>query len=172
MKIIPRLIILFSILAAGTLLDQMTKAIAKEKLSSGETYSYFFDSLKIQYSENTGAFLSIGENLPDTAGFIFLTILPAVFLVLLFIYLVFSKNISAVNVTAFSLILTGGINNIIIGRLFNGRRVIDFMSFGFGPYFRFTGILNFADMYVTAGFIIIVLLVLTDRKKDTLLKKD
>ncbi len=164
MKLIPRLIILFSILAAGTALDRVTKAIAKEKLSGGQTYSYLFDTLRIQYSENSGAFLSMGENLPPVAGFILLGLLPAAFLIILFIYIILSKKITAGQATAFSLILTGGMNNVVIDRFFNNRRVIDFLNMGIGPVFR-TGILNFADMYVTAGFIIIVLLVYIDSRK-------
>ncbi len=155
--------VLFCILIAGSVLDHVTKSAAFNSLPRNETYSYLFDTFRIQYSENSGAFLSMGESLPPAAGFILLTLLPALFLVILFIYIIFSKKINASLTIAFSLILAGGSNNIF-DRIISGRRVIDFMNWGIGPYFR-TGILNFADMYITAGFIMLVILVFIDERK-------
>jgi signal peptidase II len=163
MNFYKKITLLLLILIAGSFVDHLTKYIAKKDLSSGRTYSFLFDTFRLQYSENTGAFLSMGENLPPTVGLVVLTLLPAFFLIILFVYIIFSTKITAGQATAFSLILTGGVNNIY-DRIFNNRHVIDFMNWGIGPYIRLTGIINFADMYVTAGFIIIIILVFMDRR--------
>jgi signal peptidase II len=162
MRLLYRIIILFIILSAGYIIDHATKAAAKEKLSDGQAYSYFFDTFRIQYSENTGAFLSLGEKLTGEAGFIILTFLPAVFLVLLFFYVLFSKKMPVSQVVAFTLIFTGGASNIV-DRFTAGRHVIDFMNLGIGPYLR-TGIFNFADLYIMAGFFILIILMFMENK--------
>ncbi len=167
MRLIYRIVILFIILSAGYIVDHATKAEAKEKLSGGMSFSYFFDTFRLQYSENTGAFLSLGEKLPKEAGFIMLTLLPALFLLLLFFYVLFSKKMPASQVIAFALIFTGGASNIT-DRFIAGRHVIDFMNLGIGPYLR-TGIFNFADLYIMAGFFILIILMFMeskDKKKE------
>ncbi len=167
MRLITKIAILAAILAGGYIADHATKAWAKEKLSGGQSYSYFYDTFRIQYSENTGAFLSLGEKLPKGIGFVLLTFVPAVFLILLLFYIVLSKKIPLSQVLAFSLIFTGGASNIS-DRFVAGRHVIDFMNMGIGPYIR-TGIFNFADLYIMAGFfILIILMFLEDKNKKKL----
>lgn len=166
MKLMSRLILLIGILAAGTVLDQGTKILAKQKLSGGQTYSYFFDSFRLQYSENRGAFLSMFDNIPDPMGSILLAFVPSVILILLLIYMIMSKKMTPLYFTALALIFTCGVNNVF-GRIVNHRMVVDFMSFSIGPFFRFTGILNFADMYGTAGVIILFLTAVFERKAHT-----
>ncbi|MGA2143007.1 MAG: signal peptidase II, partial [Brevinematales bacterium] len=137
MKLIPRLMLLIGILASGTVLDQGTKMLAKQKLSGGQSYSYFFDSFRLQYSENRGAFLSMFDNIPDPMGSIVLAFVPSVILILLLIYMIASKKMTSVYFIALALIFTCGVNNVF-GRIVNHRMVIDFMSFSVGPFFRFT----------------------------------
>lgn len=45
--------------------DQATKAIAKEHLPRNEALSFAHDTVRLQYAENRGVFLSIGASLPD-----------------------------------------------------------------------------------------------------------
>ncbi len=163
MKLLPRLILLLSILAAGTLADQTTKSLAREKLIPGKTASYLFDTIRLVYTENSGAFGSLGQNLPDIGRFIILTVAPAFILIILLIYIILSNKITPVQTAAFSMILTGGANNIY-NRVFDNC-VIDFLNVGIGPVIR-TFIFNIADMLITFGFIIVILLVLFEKKGD------
>lgn len=131
--------------------DRVTKDLAKEHLKDKAEYSYFHDSFRLQYVENTGAAMSMADGLSRTAAFWLLAILPLAFLVYLFVYAVRrSGKMPFGKLFAFSLIFAGGIGNIIDRLLFD-RHVTDFMNLGI-LNLR-TGIFNFADVWVTSGVI-------------------
>ncbi len=44
--------------------DQVTKKLAKSHLMDQEPASYFHDTFRLEYVENTGAALSLGAGLP------------------------------------------------------------------------------------------------------------
>ena len=50
-------------------IDQITKLIAAEYLPRNMMRSYFFDTLRIGYTENIGAFLGLGNGLSDEIRF-------------------------------------------------------------------------------------------------------
>jgi len=170
MNLLKRIIIISLIVAICIVTDQITKNIAKARLSSGQRYSYLFDTFRLQYSENTGAFLSMGESLPDSIGFWVLTIIPAIFLVFLTVYLLISKKVTLPYLIAYSFVLGGGSSNIF-DRLIYRRRVIDFMNMGIGPVFR-TGIFNFADLFIMIGFFILLITILLEGKTKPRASKD
>jgi signal peptidase II len=129
--------------------DRVTKDIAKEHLKDKAAYSYFHDSFRLQYAENTGAAMSMADDLPKVASFWILGIIPLVFLIGFFVYSIQrSGKLPFGKLFAFSLIFAGGIGNIIDRLLFD-RHVSDFMNFGILS-FR-TGIFNFADVWITTG---------------------
>lgn len=131
--------------------DRATKDLAKEHLKDKEEVSYFHDTFRLQYVENTGAAMSFGDTLPRAANFLLLSILPLAVLLFLFAYTI--KNVKKFNypkIFCIALIFAGGIGNII-DRVFFDRHVPDFMNLGF-QNFR-TGIFNFADVCVTIGAI-------------------
>jgi len=131
--------------------DQVTKKLAKSHLMDQEPASYFHDTFRLEYVENTGAALSLGAGLPKPYNFVLLSIIPLLFLLALFVYAII--NINEFNLTrllAFSLIFAGGIGNII-DRILHDRHVIDFMNLGI-QNLR-TGIFNVADVCITAGVI-------------------
>jgi len=131
--------------------DRATKNFAKENLMNREPRSYFHDTFRLEYVENTGAAMSLGDGLAKNASFWLLSILPLAFLLLLFAYTIRkAKETSLVKMFSVSLIFAGGAGNIIDRLLFD-RHVADFMNIGFHN-FR-TGIFNFADVCVTAGLI-------------------
>src|SRR5215218_10225200 len=128
----PRIkIILFCIISFTSIgCDRITKDLAKEHLANRETISYFNDAFRLQYVENTGAALNLGDDLSKTASFWLLSILPLVFLFALLAYTM--RNVSKLPVSqmfCFALIFSGGIGNIIDRILFD-RHVADFMNFG------------------------------------------
>src|SRR5450432_4039572 len=66
--------------------DRVTKDLAKEHLRDKAEYSYFHDSFRLQYVENTGAAMSFADSLPKTASFWLLGIIPLAFLIMLLVY--------------------------------------------------------------------------------------
>ena len=131
--------------------DRVTKDLAKDHLMNREAISYFHDTFRLQYAENTGAALNLGDNLSKTASFWLLTILPLAFLFILFVYTIMhSKQLRLPTMFCLALIFAGGIGNIIDRILFD-RHVADFMNLGV-KNLR-TGIFNFADVCITMGVI-------------------
>ncbi len=56
-------------------------------------------------------------------------------------------------VVAWSLVLSGGLGNLV-DRIINDGRVIDFMNIGIGSLRA--GIFNVADVYITVGVVVLV----------------
>src|ERR1700739_714516 len=131
--------------------DRFTKDLAKEHLMNKEPASYFHDTFRLLYVENTGAALSLGDSIPQPYNFLLLSIVPLLFLIGLCVYTIIkSPQISRIKTFCFALIFSGGIGNII-DRIFFDRHVTDFMNVGI-LNLR-TGSFNVADMCVTAGVI-------------------
>lgn len=136
--------------------DQVTKNLAKEHLMDGRVISYFNNTFVLKYAENTGAFLSLGNDLSDSISLWLFIIIPVIFLISLVVCVILkSKELNWMKLLGFSLILAGGIGNIIDRILFD-RRVTDFMIVGI-QNIR-SGIFNFADLYVTIGVIALIFL--------------
>lgn len=144
--------------------DRITKDLAKEHLMYHEPISYFHNTFVLEYAENTGAALSLGDQLSKPISFWLLSILPLVFLLLVFVYAIRKmREFSLLKALSFSLIVAGGLGNII-DRIMFDRHVTDFMNIGI-QNLR-TGIFNFADVCVTAG--VIGLLISYKEKKPEL----
>ena len=144
-----KLIFFCSISIAFIGCDRITKTLAKEQLMNREVLSYFHDTFRLEYVENTGAALGFGENLSKGASLWLLSILPLACLLALFVYAIrHSKDISLPRMLCLALIFAGGVGNII-DRLFFDRHVTDFMNIGV-LHIR-TAIFNFADVYITVG---------------------
>lgn len=133
--------------------DQVTKDLAKTHLMNKEPASYFHDTFRLEYVENTGAALSLGANWPQPYNFVLLSIIPLLVLLALFVYAVINiKGFNPIRILAFSLVFAGGIGNII-DRILHDRHVTDFMNLGI-QNIR-TGIFNVADICITAGVIVL-----------------
>jgi signal peptidase II len=135
--------------------DRVTKDLAKEHLKNKQSVSYFHDTVRLEYVENTGAALSLGDHLPKIISLLLLSLLPLSILLILFVYTI--KNLRKINMIklfSLSLIIAGGIGNII-DRIFFDRHVPDFIIIGI-QNLR-TGIFNIADVCVTAGVIGLIL---------------
>ena len=153
MELLKRLsiIVLVSLVCAGC--DQGTKSLASSYLPKSETFSYFGDTVRIVYAENTGAFLGVGSSLSEDMRFLIFTVIAGSFLAGLLIYLVFNSTLNIMSVFSFSLIFSGGASNLY-DRIFNHGAVIDFLNLGVG--FVRTGIFNVADMAIMLGGILYV----------------
>jgi signal peptidase II len=136
--------------------DQVTKEIAKDKLSGFGTVGYLNNLIKLQYAENPGAVLSLGSNLPSVIKIWLLSIIPAIVLIFMLVYVFSNKYLSLNAIIAISLMAGGGISNLI-DRFTNGF-VVDFMIINLGTYS--TGIFNFADVAITCGVCLVIYLYL------------
>jgi len=117
-------------------------------LVPGAVIRFLGDMVRLQYAENKGIYLSLGSNLSDETRFWLFTVAVSVLLASMFLFLIFSKKMSLFPTIALTLVLSGGIGNLI-DRIFHQGVVIDMLNFGIGNLR--TGILNLADLAVTFG---------------------
>ncbi len=142
----PVIILLITLSCVGC--DQATKAIAKQYLAPGALLSFAGDTFRLQYAENSGAFLSLGASLPDPWRHLVFTVLVGIFLLGLLVYLLVSRSLPSAATICLSFVFAGGISNLFDRIAYDGR-VIDFLNIGIGPLR--TGIFNVADMAITFG---------------------
>jgi signal peptidase II len=74
-------------------LDQFTKYFAKKMLVPGSVIRFLGDTIRLQYAENKGIYLSLGSALPDEIRFWLFTVAVSVLLTFLFLFLIFSKKL-------------------------------------------------------------------------------
>lgn len=141
------------VLTINILADQITKLLATTYLEGKETLSFLYNTIILQYAENSGAFLSLGYNWPEAIKYIVLVVIPILACLYGLYYCAFKLKKKKLVIVTVS-IIGGGLGNLI-DRLFNDFRVVDFLNFGIGS-FR-TGILNVADMSVTFGVILLLI---------------
>lgn len=134
--------------------DQWSKKFATEHLRQIPPTPYLCDTFRIQYAENPGAFLGAGGGLPEQQRFWLLVVMNAVVLIAIPAVLMARSDFGRRQTIAVSLLLAGGIGNLI-DRVFHGGLVIDFLNMGIGPLR--TGIFNVADMAIMAGFALLIL---------------
>jgi signal peptidase II len=143
-----RITIIMVLLIGYVSLDQFTKYLAKKMLVPGTVIRFLGDTIRLQYAENKGIYLSLGSALPDEIRFWLFIVAVSVMLSFLFIFLIVSKKMSFLPTIALALVLCGGMSNLI-DRIFHQGVVIDMINFGIGNLR--TGILNLADIAVTFG---------------------
>jgi signal peptidase II len=128
--------------------DQITKYLARELLSPDSGISLVHDTIRLQYTENKGALLSVGASLPEGVRFLLFTVSVALVLAVLLFYLVSSRSLPVPASIAISLVLGGGTSNLIDRLVFDGV-VIDFLNLGIGRLR--TGMFNVADIAIFGG---------------------
>ena len=144
------LVLLLLILTVGC--DQLTKEVAHQYLALQPPQSWFHDTVRLQYAENAGAFLSLGGDLSEGVRVFLFQVFPALCLVVLAIVL-FAQPVPLSTAIAWSFMLSGGLGNLL-DRIMNDGRVIDFMNLGIGPLR--TGIFNVADVCITIGVVLLI----------------
>src|SRR5262245_35347876 len=120
--------------------DQVSKQLATSHLMGSPRQSWFGDSLRLEYAENTGAFLSLGSGRwPGlrTALFSFGT---AIIVAVCLVAIARHRSVT-VSVLGLTLVAAGGLSNLA-DRVARGF-VVDFLNVGIGPLR--TGIFNVAD---------------------------
>jgi signal peptidase II len=145
-----RLVLLVVILATMAC-DRVTKQIAADTLASAPTRSYVADTFRLDYAENTGAFLGIGSNWPPVVRTALFSIGNGVLLLVLTV-LTMRLHWQRAASLGLAFFVAGGLSNLI-DRLAYGK-VIDFMNVGIGPVR--TGIFNVADVAITIGALLVI----------------
>jgi signal peptidase II len=147
-----RLIVLVLIASSTIGCDRVTKQLATALLADRPTRSLLADTVRLQYAENAGGFLSLGAGLPPGARSAIFTAATALLLAVLFVASLRSRS-SFWRTAGVSLLFAGGVSNLI-DRVLRGT-VVDFLNVGVG-WLR-TGIFNVADVAIMLGIGIVVL---------------
>ena len=151
MKILRRGVLLCLLLAATAGCDRVTKHLAVTTLAGMPGQSYLGGTVRLDYHENPGGFLSAGATWrPEIRALVF-QLANAVFLIATG-FLALRRQWSRWAKAGLIMFLAGGISNLV-DRIAMGR-VIDFLNVGIGP-FR-TGIFNVADVAIVAGIALLL----------------
>ena len=145
-----RNLLITTIVFLSIALDQISKIWVRNNFDNYIENSIIGDVFTLIKVENTGAFLGMGSELPESLRILLLIVLPVIVLIFITIYTYIDKELDKISIIGFSLIIGGGIGNIF-DRIVYGS-VTDFFYLDFGSIFK-TGIFNIADMFVTTGMI-------------------
>ncbi len=140
--------------------DQISKEVVRKNIVPNDYIEVVGNNLVLTNVENTGAMLGFGQNLPPMLKIIFLQAIPIIVLLILLYRLLSKKEFDKWMVVAFAFVIGGGIGNLI-DRVVHGS-VTDFFLVELG-FFK-TGIFNMADVSVTLGVLMILLLSLRGKK--------
>ncbi len=148
-----RLLLASAITLFSVAVDQATKLWAQAALPHDAMHSYLGDFLRVGFTKNYGAFLGLGNQLPESWRYWIFTIMVGVFLVALLIYMVSAKALTYPALTGLSLFFSGGLSNFY-DRLVHQGGVVDFLNLGFGGLR--TGIFNVADVAIMLGAFVMI----------------
>lgn len=155
-------ILLYSLLVI--ILDQASKLIIKSRFNLHETYDTLGSILRFVYVQNPG--IAFGLHFSHAW---FYAAFAALASLALLIYLYRMRRARFAFRLALALILGGAIGNLI-DRLAYGQ-VVDFIEIGFAEW-RWPYIFNIADIGVTIGMIILIVLTLFEKEDRELSPTD
>ncbi len=136
------------------IIDQCTKYMVRINFEQGETLPIISDILHLTYVRNLGAAFSMFENIKVVTIIIPLFILLIAITALFFFY----KRISRFSRISISLIIAGGMSNLI-DRIILGY-VTDMIDFRIFPVF------NIADISVCVGCVLLIVGMFLPKKLD------
>jgi signal peptidase II len=141
-----RRIALLAIIAFTIALDQGAKALVRRTLMN--SYPIHAGVLTLLHTENAGAFLSLGADLPPNVRHLIFDGLVSIGLIAAAFVLFTGRMQPGPDDVAIAFIIGGGVGNLI-DRFRLGGRVTDFIYLAAGPLH--TGVFNIADMAITGG---------------------
>lgn len=151
MNTFRRGVLLCLLLATTAGCDRVTKHYAVTNLAGSAGHSYLGDTVRLDYHENMGGFLSAGAHWsPRTRAMVF-QLANGLFLLGTLVMAMRFKW-SRLAAAGLMLFVAGGLSNLI-DRVALGS-VIDFMNVGIGSWR--TGIFNFADVAIMAGVALLI----------------
>jgi len=126
--------------------DRVTKHLAEATLADRPAWSLWSDTVRLQYAENTGAFLGLGAEWPAPVRLGVFAVGNGLVLACLLV-VALRGHWPSPAVPGLALFVAGGLSNLA-DRIARGS-VIDFLNVGIGPVR--TGIFNVADVAILAG---------------------
>ncbi|GGZ73583.1 signal peptidase II [Algibacter mikhailovii] len=168
MKLTKRNVYILLVIILTIAADQISKVIVRANVvgrtdfTPSERISLIGEYFVLMNVENTGAFLGMGSDLSPGLRIVLLLILPIIVLGYVLLHILKDKSLDNWTLFAFASIIGGGIANVY-DRIAYGS-VTDFLFIDLGGVFK-TGIFNLADLSVTTGMVI--LLLVSFRKKKT-----
>lgn len=158
-----KIIIAILIMIVLTGFDQITKVWAENFLAGKGSVNVLGEYAVLVLAKNRGGFLSVGNQANDVLWLIVFIVIPLIVLFALTFYVLTYKSTNNFCLTAWVLIFSGGLGNII-DRILYGS-VTDFMNIGIGNIR--TGIFNVADLYIVffAVYVAIRYLIALKRKE-------
>jgi signal peptidase II len=154
-----RFLIIGTIILATVGCDQAAKHLARGNLEKNESTELLGDLVVLSYVENEGAFLSLGSTWPSGLRLLLFVVVSASMVLAAAVYLICRRGLDLTSSAALSLMVGGGVGNLI-DRVLRAGYVTDFLSVGIGRIR--TGIFNLADIFLIAG---VTLLLLAKRKR-------
>ena len=148
---IGKTLALLAIVAATIGCDRVTKHMAVSSLAGTPSRSFFADTVRLEYAENRGGFLSLGADLPPAIRTVIFKIATGLILVGTLVAAI-KLRLTGWPLVGLSLVCAGGASNWV-DRVTYGS-VIDFLNVGFGALR--TGIFNVADGAVMLGACILL----------------
>ena len=158
-----RIALIIVIIVLNISCDQISKEIVRKSVKEYENIPLINGYFTLTRIENSGAFLSLGDTLPDLLRFILLTFIPILVLAGGLVFLFLKKELSQLLVIGFSFVIGGGIGNLY-DRILYGS-VTDFFHMNF-VIFQ-TGIFNMADVSIMVGMGLVILESLLKKKTAT-----
>lgn len=153
MSSVRRIAITTFLLLACIGCDQATKTIALRELPSRSPVALVGEILHLHYAENSGAMLGIGSELSHSVRFLLFVVFAGTAMAMLLAFIIFFKGLNTTEIVSLSLILGGGMGNLL-DRLFRSGNVVDFMIIAIGPLR--TSIFNFADLMILLGLALLL----------------
>jgi signal peptidase II len=149
---IMRTILIILILVSTVGCDQFSKKLVRQKIGTNQEISLFRNYVTLTKIENTGAFLSIGQSLPQPVKVVVLMVLPLLAICFAFLLLLTRNNLPYLSIWGMCFIVGGGVGNIY-DRIVHGS-VTDFVHVDLGIFE--TGIFNMADVSIMTGLFLVL----------------
>jgi signal peptidase II len=156
LKKIFRTLIILTIVITNISCDQISKAVVRKNIAYHEnievikSHSLLFLLTKV---ENKGAFLSFGDDFPQSIKNLIFMFLPLLALTFALIFLLKNNKINKLSVVGLCFVIGGGIGNIY-DRILYGS-VTDFLYLDLAVFQ--TGIFNLADVSVMLGVLLMII---------------
>lgn len=161
-----KLLVSSLVVLVSVVLDQLTKLLAWNNLRGTPGHSYLGGIFRLEYAENTGAFLSLGAEMSEGARTAFFVV-GVVLIIGFCVYWLVKSAHNWLAIISLAAVISGGIGNLI-DRVSRGS-VIDFLFMGIGPLR--TGVFNVADIAITGGLIAMLFEQYLTGKKESAEKK-
>lgn len=142
--------------------DQFSKNLIRTNIGILEKVAVIEPYISFLRVENSGAFLSSGEDVEQGKKYLFLTLFPSIGLLITLVISIYrNKQLAYCTSLGLNLLIGGGISNIIDRFIY--KSVTDFIHISIGPIKM--GIFNIADTAIFIGMILLLRHILTRKSQ-------